>query len=158
MGIVRYFIIHCGHTYVRKLMQGSIRALVDSTLNVVWQKRVSRALRNIVRVAKEARFRDLIDQTNPMRYYFPYFGYKCNPDQNEKIGQDYGCIHIVMIDGFSRLLAGFVSLHLKYPILIYKFVFRQTLRKYGIWEQVRTDHGREFALVGFIQKVLSHYR
>ena len=73
-------------------MQGSIRALVDSTLNVVWHKR---ALRNVVHVAKEARFRDLIDQTNPMRYYFRYFGYKCNPDQNEKIGQDYGCIHIV---------------------------------------------------------------
>ena len=139
-------------------MQGSIRALVDTTLNVVWQKRVSRALRNVVRVAKEARFRDLIDQTNPMRYYFRYFGYKCNPDQNEKIGQDYGCIHIVMTDGFSRLVAGYVSLHLKNPILIYKFVFRQALRKYGIWEQVRTDHGREFALVGFIQNVLSHYR
>ena len=47
---------------------------------------------------------------------------------------------------------------MKNPILIYKFVFRQALRKYGIWEQVRTDHGREFTLVGFIQNVLSRYR
>ena len=36
-GIVRYFIISYGHTYGRKLMQGNIRALVGSTLNVVSQ-------------------------------------------------------------------------------------------------------------------------
>ena len=63
-----------------------------------------------------------------------------------------------MTDGRSILVAGFVFLHLKNPILIYEFVFKQALSKYGIWEQVRTDHGREFALVGFIQNVLSHYR
>ena len=45
-----------------------------------------------------------------------------------------------------------------HPILIYEFVFRQALCKYGIWEQVRTDHGLEFALVDFIQNVLSHYQ
>ena len=63
-----------------------------------------------------------------------------------------------MIDGCSRLVAGFVSLQVKNPILIYEFVFRQDLCKYGIWEQVRTDDGREFVLVGFIQNVVSHYR
>ena len=156
--IVRYFIIHYGHTYGRKLMQGSIRALVGRTLNVVSQKRVSRALRNVAPVANEARARDLIDRTIQIPYYSPYFGYKCHLDQNEKIGQDYECTHIVLNDGCSRLVAGFVSLHMKNPILIYKFVFRQALRKYGIWEQVRTDHGREFTLVGFIQNVLSRYR
>ena len=52
-GIVRYFTINYGHTYGRKLMQGNIRALVGSTLNVVSQKRVSRALRNVVPVANE---------------------------------------------------------------------------------------------------------
>ena len=157
-GIVRYFIINYSHTYGRKLMQGSIRALVGSTLNVVSQKKVSRALRNVAPVANEARARDLIDRTNPIPYYSPYFGYKCHLDQNEKIGQDYGCTHVVMIDGCSRLVAGFVSLHVKNPILIYEFVFRQALCKYGIWEQVRTEHDCEFALVGFIQNVLSHYR
>ena len=97
-------------------------------------------------------------QTKYEPYYSPYFGCKSHLDQNEKIGQDYGCTHVVMIDVCSRLVAGFVSLHVKNPILIYEFVFRQALCKYGIWEQVRTDHGREFALVGFIQNVLSHYR
>ena len=157
-GIVRYLIINYGHTYGRKLMQGNIRALVGSTLHVASQTRVSRALKNVAPVANETRARDLIDRTDPIPYYSPYFGYKCHIDQNEKIGQDYGCTHVVMIDGCSRLVAGFVSLHVKNPILIYAFVFRQALCKYGIWEQVRTDHGREFALVGFIQNVLSHYR
>ena len=50
-------------------MQGSIRALVGSTLNVVSQKRVSRALRNVAPVANEARARDLIDRTIPIPYY-----------------------------------------------------------------------------------------
>ena len=123
-GIVRCFIINYGHTYGRKLMQGSIRALVGSKLNVVSQKRVSRALRNVAPVANEARAKDLIDHTNPILYYSPYFGYKCHLDQNEKTGQDYGCTHVVMIDGCSRLVAGFVSFHVKNPILIYEFVFR----------------------------------
>ena len=157
-GIVRYFTINYGHTYGRKLMQGIIRALVRSTINVASQKRVSRALRNVAPVANEARARDLIDRTNPIPYYSPYFGYKCHLDQNEKIGQDYGCTHVVMINSCSRLVVGFVSLHVKNSTLIYEFVFRQVLCKYGIWEQARADHGCELALVGLIQNVLSHYR
>ena len=74
-GIVRYFIIHYGHTYGRKLMQGSIWALVGSTFNVVSQKRVSRTLRNVAPVANESRARDLIDQTNLMPHYSPYSPY-----------------------------------------------------------------------------------
>ena len=79
--IVRYFVINYGHTYGKKLMQGSIRALVGSTLNVVSQKRVSISFWNVAPVANEARTRDLIDRTNPIPYYSPYFGYKCHLDQ-----------------------------------------------------------------------------
>ena len=131
-GIVRCFIINYGHTYGRRLMQRSIRALVRSTLNVISQKRVSRASRNVAPVKNETRARDLIDRTNPIPHYSPYFGYKCYLDQNKKIGQDYGCTCVVMIDGCSRLVAGFVFLHVKNPILIYEFVFRQAFCKYGI--------------------------
>ena len=97
-------------------MQGSIRALAGSTLNVVSQKRV--LLRNVAPVANEAPVRDLIDRTNSIPYYSPYFGYKCHLDQNEKIVRDYGCTDVVMIDGCSRLVADFVSLHVNNPILI----------------------------------------
>ena len=79
--IVRYFVINYGHTYAKKLMQGSIRAIVSSTLNVASEKRVSISFQNVAPVANEARARDLIDRTNPIRYYSPYFGYKCHLDQ-----------------------------------------------------------------------------
>lgn len=156
--IVGDFILNYGHTYGRRMMQGSIRAHMGVTSNVVSQRRVARALMNIAPNAYQARARDLIDRTNPIPYYAPYFGYKCHFDQNEKIGQDYGCTHVLMIDGCSRLVTGYASMPIKNPILIYEFVFRPAICKYGIWEQLRMDHGREFFLVIFAQKVLSHYR
>ena len=60
-----------------------------------------------------------------------------------------------MIDGCSTLIVGYTSIPIKNPILIYEYVFRPAVSKYGVWEQVRMDHGREFALVIFIQQVLS---
>ena len=73
----------------------------------------------------------------------------------KKIDQDYGCTHVLLIDGCSRLIIGFTSIPIKNPILLYEYVFRPTVLKYGVWEQVRMDHGREFALVIFIRQVLS---
>ena len=60
-----------------------------------------------------------------------------------------------MIDGCSRLIVGSTSIPIKNPILIYEYVFRPAVSKYGVWEQVRMDQGKEFALVIFIQQVLS---
>ena len=62
-----------------------------------------------------------------------------------------------MIDGCSRLILGYTSIPMKNPILIYEYKFRPAVLKY-VWEQVRMDHGTEFALVIFIQRVLSWYR
>ena len=38
------------------------------------------------------------------------------------------------------------------------FVFRETLLSYGLWDQVRVDHGKEFYLVLFVQEMLKVYR
>ena len=103
----------------------------------------------------EARARDLLIKTNPVPYFAPYFGFKAHLDQNERIGQAYGCTHVLMIDGCSRLIVGFTSIPMKNPVLIYEYVFRLAVLKYGVWEEVRMDHGREFALVIFIQEMLS---
>ena len=46
----------------------------------------------------------------------------------------------------------------KNQILIYEFVFRPALCRYGIWDQIRMDHGSEFNLVIFVQQLLSVYR
>ena len=142
-----------GHWYGRKMMQGSLRAQLGVISGAISQRRVSVALRTVAPDAYEARTRDLLERTNPVPYVSPYFGYKCHFDQNEKIGQHYGCTNVAVIDGCSRLVAGFASMPIKNPILIYEFVFRPAILKYGIWDQVRMDHGREFCLVIFVQQI-----
>lgn len=157
-GMVRDFVSSYGHAYGRRLMQGSIRYTLGITSGAVSQRRVAVALRSVAPVAYEARARDAIDRTNPVPYYAPYFGFKCHFDQNEKIGQRYGCTHVIMIDGCSRFIVGYAAMPVKNPILIYEFVFKPAMQNYGVWEQVRMDHGLEFCLVAFVQNIISPYR
>ena len=86
-----------GHGYGRALMQGSIRSALGVTTGVISQRRVSRALRRVAPIAYEAMARDIMVRTNPIPYYAPYFGYKVQMDQNEKIGQAFGCTHVALI-------------------------------------------------------------
>ena len=101
-----------GHNYGRKMMQGSIRALIGHW-HLVSQRRISRALRVVAPMEHEARARDLLIRPNSVAYFAPYFGFKAHLDQNEKIGQDYGCTHVLMIDGCSRLIVGYTSIPIK---------------------------------------------
>ena len=131
-------------------MQSSIRSLLGITASAVSQRRVSRALQVVAPVAHQARAQDTLERQNPVPYFAPYFGYKGHFDQNEKIGQNYGCTHVLMIDGCSRLVTGYGSMPVRNPILIYEFVFRSALCRYGIWDQIN--------LVIFVQQLLSVYR
>ena len=66
-------------------MQGSIRALVGSTLNVVLQKRVSKTLRNVAPVVNEARVIDLLDRTKPISH-----GILCKYGMWEQVRANHG--------------------------------------------------------------------
>jgi len=79
-------------------------------------------------------------------------------DQNEKIGQRFGCTHVAMIDGCSRMICGYSSMPVKNPILIYEYVYRPALSKFGLWNQLRIDHGQEFSLCIFVQDLLKSFR
>ena len=79
-------------------------------------------------------------------------------EQNEKIAQNFGCTHVALIDGCSRMICGYANMPVKNPILIYEFVFRPALVKYGLWNQLRLDHGLEFVLCIFVQETLKVYR
>ena len=96
-------------------------------------------------------------RTNPVPYIAPYFGYKAHFDQNEKIAM-YGCTHVIMVDGCSRFIIGYAAMPIKNPIVIYESIFRPAMLKYGVWDQVRMDHGQEFCIVSFVQNVISHLR
>ena len=74
------------------------------------------------------------------------------------LGQSFGCTHVAMRDGHSRMIIGYLSMEIKNPILIYEFLFRPTLLKYGLFDQLRVDHGTEFVLCNFVQELLSVYR
>ena len=130
--IVRY-----GHSYGRTMMQGSIRAdLPLSARRAPSERRVSEALRRGAPEAFEARTRNVLDRTNPIPYYAPYFGYKLHIDQNEKLVM-FGCTHVCLIDGCSRAIVGFCSMPIKNPIVIYENVLRPTIAQYGLWDQLR---------------------
>ena len=121
--LVRDMITLYGRNYGRKMMQGSIRALIGHSY-LVSQRCISRALRAVAPMEHEARARQLLIRINLVPYFAPYFGFKAHLDQNEKIDQDYRCMHVLMIDDCSRLIVGYTSIPIKNPILTYGYVFR----------------------------------
>ena len=53
-------------------------------------------------------------------------------DQNEKIAQEYDYTHVALIDGCSRMICGYALMEVKNPILIYEYVFRPAILKFGL--------------------------
>ena len=147
-----------GHSYGRRMMQGSVRAMLGITSGAVSQRRISEASRRVAPHAFQARTFDTLQRTNPIPYFAPYFGYKGHFDQNEKVAQTFGMTHVYLIDGCSRFILGAVTMPIKNPILIYEHLFRPALMKYGLFDQIRMDHGREFVLCIFVQELLKGYR
>ena len=59
-------------------------------------------------------------------------------------------------DCYSRKIVGFCTMPRKNPITILGTIFRPLLLSHGIWNQLRSDHGTEFALVSTVQQYLAH--
>ena len=70
----------------------------------------------------------------------------------------FGATHILAVDGYSRKIVGFITVPKKNSLVVYDLLFQPLLLSYGLWEQVRVDHGTEFTLVTAAQNHLSHYR
>ena len=121
-----YFDSQYGHTYGRHMMQGTLRYQLQqgSRRREISQRRISSMLRKVAPSAHEERAHDLLDRTNPVPYYAPYFGYKLHMDQNEKLAQEFGATHVHALDGCSRMVLGFITIPKKNPVLIYQYLFR----------------------------------
>ena len=78
-------------------------------------------------------------------------------NQNEKNAQGFHCTHVALIDGCSQSICGYASMEVRNPILIYENVFRPAILKYGLWNQLRIDHGQELSLYIFVQDLLKYY-
>lgn len=94
---------------------------------------------------------------NPVPYRAVFFGEKLHFDQNEKLAM-YGVTHVLAVDGYSRKVVGFVTIPVKNACSIYNSLFRPILLQYGLWDQLRMDHGTEFVLVRTVQQFLAHLR
>ena len=94
---------------------------------------------------------------NPIPYRATFYSEMLHMDQNEKLVM-YGVVHVVAIDGYSHRIVGFATMPRKNPITIYATIMRPLLLAEGIWDQLRFDHGREFALVTTVQEYLTRHR
>ena len=101
----------------------------------------------------QARQRNAQERTNPSLYVARYFGHKLHIDQNEKLVH-YGVTYVLARDGFSGKLVSGAVMARKNNKIIYDEVYRTTLLQFGLWDQVRVDHGKEFYLLLYIQERL----
>lgn len=71
-------------------------------------------------------------------------------DQNEKLNR-YGVTHVLAVNGFGRKIVGLITIAQKNAIAIYHALMRLLLLSEGVWDQVRVNHGTEFAIVVDVQ-------
>ncbi|XP_077060372.1 uncharacterized protein LOC143712032 [Siphateles boraxobius] len=94
---------------------------------------------------------------NPIPYTAEYMGHKLHMDQNEKMVM-FGVTHVAAVDGYSRKIVAHCTMPVKNNLTIYQNIYRSAVIEYGMWDQVRVDHGKEFYLTLFMQEKLAHLR
>ena len=142
-----------GPTYGRKMMTGLLRSRGIK----VGERSVGRALHNISRPYNEERRAGIERCTNPALYYAEYAGHKLHVDQNEKLVM-FGVTHIIAVDGYSSKIVAFTTMPVKNNLQIYDDIYRKIVMRYGMFDQLRVDHGREFYLCLYQQENLSNFR
>ncbi|KAK7145575.1 hypothetical protein R3I93_013344 [Phoxinus phoxinus] len=141
-----------GPTFGRKFMTGYL-----ATKGIVAaENRVGGVLRGMARPYHEMRCKGLRN-LNPVPYYAAYMGHKLHLDQNEKLAM-FGVTHVIAIDGYSSKVVAHATMPVKNNLIIYEDVYRSAVVNYGMWDQVRVDHGKEFYLTLFIQEILASHR
>ena len=146
-------VLRVGHSYGRRTLHGLFRS---EGINVS-QQRIGSSLQRVFPNAYAHRATTLQRHINPVPYSASYFGQKLHFDQNEKLNM-FGVVHVLAIDGFSRKIVGLISIPTKNPILIYHHLYHPILTNYGVWDQLRMDHGTEFNLIISVHCNLAHYR
>lgn len=142
-----------GPAYGRKMIKGYLQAHGIRAMD----KRIGRVLRDVAPGYHGRRQQVTFRQMNPVPYYAEYCGHKMHVDQNEKLAM-YGVTHVVALDGYSGFILGLITMPTKNNLVIYDQLFRPILWNFGLWDQIRVDHGREFYLLLYVQEKLSHLR
>lgn len=100
---------------------------------------------------------DGLERANPHVYVARYFGHKLHVDQNEKLAM-FGVTYVLARDGYSGKIVGSSVMPVKNNLTIYEDVYRKLTLEYGLFDEVRVDHGREFYLMLYIHEKLRERR
>eukprot|EP00731_Ephydatia_muelleri_P029398 Em0020g1042a len=131
------------------------KAKVDlARIQLVSENRIGIALQAVHPDYHRIRLNGASRILNPQPYRAAYFGEKLH---NEKLVM-FGVTHICAIDGYSGKIVQFVSMPVKNPVQIYQHLFRPILVNYGLFDQIRVDHSKEWTLSLFVQESLAHLR
>ncbi|KAL2099557.1 hypothetical protein ACEWY4_003951 [Coilia grayii] len=124
----------------------------------VGERRVGQVLRAAHVAYHERRYQGSRN-LNPIPYDAEYMGHKIHMDQNEKMVM-FGTTFVIAVDGYSKKIVANAIMPVKNNLLIYDQVYRSVpaVTHYGMWDQLRVDHGKEFYLCLYIQERLSEYR
>ena len=152
--ITGHFINRVGHSFRRRTMHG----LLASWGFMVSQTRVERSLSRLAPIQHAQRRHDTHRMLNSPPCCASYLGRNCFLTRQREKCVMFGATHVLAIDGYSRKIVGFITLPKKNAVHMYDVLFRPLLLSEGLWEQVRVDHGSEFALVLTSQQLLSPYR
>ena len=134
-----------GHNYGRRTLHGYLRSQGVH----VSQSRVGAYLSRVAPRPAQSRRAQTHRQLNPTPCRSEDFG--------EKLGM-FGVTHVLAVDGHSHKIVGMVTMPVNNAIMIYHTLLRPLLATEGLWDQVRVDHGTEFALVATVQTHLACYR
>lgn len=119
----------------------------------VSERRLRHLLPSVAPIGHQLRQTSSNERRNPATYIARYFGHKLHLDQNEKL-VNYGVTYVFARDGYSGKIVGCTIMPRKNNRLIYENLYRKMILEYGLWDQVRVDHGREFYLVLFVHEYL----
>ena len=117
--VVSCLVRRVGHSYGRQTMHGLLR----SHGYRVSQSRIAMSLRHATPIQHTCSMHQFL---NPFLYQAHYYGDKLHLDQNEKCVM-FGVTHVLAINGYSRKIVGFITIHKKNTILICDLLFRPLL-------------------------------
>uniref|UniRef100_A0A914WCW5 Integrase catalytic domain-containing protein n=1 Tax=Plectus sambesii TaxID=2011161 RepID=A0A914WCW5_9BILA len=154
-------------------LEDNVRVVTDEFAGVLGRKKMQAALRlrgikagqDRIRLAQakvapayqERRRQGTERRLNPQSYRALHFGYNLHVDQNETLVQ-YGIVFVIAVDGKSSFIVHAAIMPRKNNIAIYELMYVPAVSKYGLWDQVIADGGREFYLVHHIQEYLTTLR
>lgn len=135
------------------MMQGYLR----SKGLPVSEHRLRTSLPSAAPGAHAARQSDGLERANPHLYIARYFGHKLHVDQNEKLVM-FGITYILARDGYSGKIVGSSIMPTKNNLTIYEEVYVKLTQEYGLFDELRVDHGREFYLMLYVHEKLRERR